>query len=82
MALILAATATAVAAGAQSASAGAGPAPTPAEAEAIGREAYRYGLPLLEFLRVRRENTSVRAPDGSGNAPVNRLSNAAQVRRA
>ena len=74
VALIL--VATAVAAGAQSASAGAGSAPTPAEAEAIGREAYRYGLPLLEFLRVRRENTSVRAPDGSGNAPVNRLSNA------
>ena len=63
-------------AGAQTSSAGTTATTTPAEAEAIGREAYRYGLPLLEFLRVRRENTSVRAPDGRGNAPVNRFSNA------
>src|SRR5688572_23714618 len=46
------------------------------QAEALGREAYRYGLPLLEFLRVRRENTSVKAPDGRGNAPLNRFSHA------
>ncbi|HSD76163.1 MAG TPA: DUF1254 domain-containing protein, partial [Solirubrobacteraceae bacterium] len=42
----------------------------------LGREAYEYGLPLLEYLRVRREQTSVRAPDGRGNAPVNQLSHA------
>jgi hypothetical protein len=52
------------------------PAVTREQAEALGREAYRYGLPLLEFLRVRRENTSVKAPDGHGNAPLNRFSNA------
>jgi hypothetical protein len=42
----------------------------------LGREAYRYGLPLLEFLRVRAEMTSVTAPDGRGNAPVNAFSHA------
>ena len=41
-----------------------------------GREAYVYGLPLLEFLRVRREQTAVAAPDGRGRAPVNRFSHA------
>ncbi len=46
------------------------------QAVETGREAYRYGLPLLEFLRVREEMTSVRAPDGRGNAPVNLFSHA------
>lgn len=49
---------------------------TPGEAEALGKQAYDYGLPLLEFLRVRREQTSVRCPDRRGNAPVNSFSNA------
>jgi hypothetical protein len=49
---------------------------SPAQAQALGREAYRYGLPLLDFLRIRREMTSVNAPDGRGNAPVNVLANA------
>lgn len=56
-------------------------APPGAEAEraaavALGREAYRYGLPLLEVLRVRREQTSVTVPDRRGNAPVNTFSHA------
>ena len=46
------------------------------EAKALGKQAYDYGLPLLEFLRIRREQTSVRCPDGRGNAPVNSFSNA------
>jgi hypothetical protein len=46
------------------------------QARALGKQAYDYGLPLLEFLRVRHEQTSVRCPDGRGNAPVNSLSNA------
>jgi hypothetical protein len=50
--------------------------PTAAQAEALGKQAYDYGFPLLEFLRVRREETSVRCPDGRGNAPVNSFSNA------
>jgi hypothetical protein len=49
---------------------------TPAQATELGRQAYRYGLPVLEFLRIRREMTSVAAPDGRGNAPVNVFSHA------
>jgi hypothetical protein len=49
---------------------------TPSQAQELGREAYRYGIPLLEFLRIRREMTSVAAPDGRGNAPVNTFSHA------
>jgi hypothetical protein len=48
----------------------------PEQARELGREAYVYGLPLLEFLRVRKEMTSVKAPDGRGNAPVNTFSHA------
>ena len=49
---------------------------SPEQAEGLGREAYRYGIPLLEFLRIRSEMTSVKAPDGKGNAPVNALDSA------
>ena len=51
-------------------------APTPQEAAELGRQAYRYGFPLLEFMRVRKEQTSVSCPDGKGSAPVNSFSNA------
>lgn len=50
---------------------------TPDQARELGRQAYDYGFPLLEVLRVRREETSVRCPDAAGNAPVNSISNAA-----
>ena len=50
--------------------------PTPQEAEALGKQAYDYGFPLLEILRVRKEMTSVACPDHRGNAPVNSFSNA------
>ena len=50
--------------------------PTPEEAAALGKQAYDYGFPLLEFLRVRREQTSVECPDIRGNSPVNSFSNA------
>ena len=49
---------------------------SPDQAAELGREAYRYGIPLLEMLRIRTEMTSVRAPDGRGNAPVNAFSHA------
>jgi hypothetical protein len=49
---------------------------TPEQATALGREAYLYGFPLLEFLRVRSTATSVRCPDGRGNGPLNTFSNA------
>ncbi|MEZ5155461.1 MAG: DUF1254 domain-containing protein [Solirubrobacterales bacterium] len=68
---------TLAAAAAFTASADAGlAAPTAGEAEQLGREAYRYGLPLMEFLRVRKEQTSVACPDGRGNSPVNSFANA------
>ena len=49
---------------------------TPEQATALGREAYLYGFPVLEFLRVRSTATSVRCPDGRGNGPLNTFSNA------
>ena len=49
---------------------------TPDQAAKLGHEAYRYGVPLLELLRIRTEMTSVRAPDERGNAPVNTFSHA------
>lgn len=53
-----------------------GPAVTPAQAAALGAQAYRYGFPLLEVLRVRRTETSVRCPDNAGDAPVNSFATA------
>jgi hypothetical protein len=50
-------------------------APTALGAADVGRQAYEYGFPLLEVVRVRREMTSVRCPDARGNAPVNTFSN-------
>jgi hypothetical protein len=47
---------------------------TTEEAAALGQEAYLYGFPLLETLRVRSTGTSVRCPDTEGHAPVNALS--------
>ena len=58
------------------ATAAAGSPPTRDEAVQAGREAYLYGFPLIDFLRIRRENTSVKAPDKRGNAPVNFFSHA------
>ena len=49
---------------------------TTARATALGRLAYLYGFPLLEFLRVRETEASVRCPDLEGDAPVNSFSNA------
>ncbi len=50
-------------------------APGPLAATDLGSQAYEYGFPLLEVMRVRREMTSVRCPDLRGNAPVNAFSN-------
>ncbi len=47
------------------------------EAVQLGRDAYAYGLPLVEYLRIRREETSVRYSNGRGAAPVNAFSHAA-----
>lgn len=54
---------------------------TTAQAAALGRQAYLYGFPLLEFLRVQATETSVRCPDRMGDAPVNAFSNAQRFAR-
>ncbi|MCW2606992.1 MAG: hypothetical protein JWO60_1685 [Frankiales bacterium] len=72
---LAAATAVLLAGGAHASTAPGAPGATdPASALQVGADAYEYGLPLLEFLRVRREMTSVRCPDEQGNAPVNLFS--------
>ncbi len=50
-----------------------------AQARALGERAYLYGFPLLEFLRVRRTDTSVRCPDRVGDAPVNSFSESTRL---
>ncbi len=50
--------------------------PTPAQAADLGRQAYDYGFPLLDLLRIRHEMTSVPCPDDRGNAPINHFANA------
>jgi hypothetical protein len=47
----------------------------------LAGEAYRYGFPLMEFLRVRDEETSVPRPDHKGDAPVNTFSHADRFAR-
>jgi hypothetical protein len=42
----------------------------------LGVQAYVYGLPLMEFLRVRETMTSIPCADAEGNAPVNAFSHA------
>jgi hypothetical protein len=73
---VAAAVAAVLAAAAAAPSAGAAAAVTPREAGGLGQQAYLYGFPLLEFLRVRRTATSVRCPDAKGDVPVNAFSNA------
>ena len=50
-------------------------APTPEQAYELGKEAFTYGYPLLEFNRVRSD-------DIANMAPVNRLANAQQLAKA
>lgn len=49
---------------------------TEAQAKQVGTDAYDYGFPLMEFLRVARQNTSVTVPDAFADAPINELGNA------
>ena len=53
-----------------------GAAIAPEQANELGKQAYVYGYPLLDMLRIRREMTSVPCPDGRGNAPINHFANA------
>jgi hypothetical protein len=51
-------------------------------AEQIGTAAYDYGIPLMEFLRQAREQTSVTVPNSLSDAPVNQLGNARNLANA
>jgi len=51
---------------------------TAPEAKELGKQAYDYGFPLLDMLRIRHEMSSVPCPDGKGNAPINRIANASK----
>lgn len=53
------------------AAAPAGADPEPSQLGGLTQQAYLYGFPLMEFLRVEQTATSVRCPDARGNAPVN-----------
>ena len=66
-----------IAGGVATATAGA-QAPSADQARELGKQAYDYGFPLLDMLRIRHEMTSVPCPDGRGNAPLNTLANAAK----
>jgi hypothetical protein len=47
-----------------------------AAAEQAGTDAYVYGIPLMEFMRQRRQQTSVTVPNSLSDAPVNQLGSA------
>lgn len=51
------------------------------QAVTLAGQAYRYGFPLMEFLRVEAAETSVRAPDHAGDAPLNTFANALRFAR-
>jgi hypothetical protein len=57
----------------------AGAAPTPAQAARAAQAAYLYGIPLMEFLRTAREQTSVTVPNTHSDAPVNQFGSARQL---
>jgi hypothetical protein len=58
-------------------------APTPAQqqvnAAQVGLDGYDYGIPLMEFLRQSREQTSVTVPNSLSDAPVNQLGSARKL---
>jgi hypothetical protein len=55
--------------------------PEPSQIGGLTQQAYLYGFPLMEFLRVERTATSVRCPDSRGNAPVNVMGTARRFAR-
>ena len=54
----------------------AGPELTEAAAVQIGTQAYEYGIPLMEFVRQARQQTSVTVPNSQSDAPLNQLGSA------
>ena len=55
---------------------------TPAAAGDLAYRAYEYGIPLMEFLRQARQQTSVTVPNAQSDAPLNRLGSAQRLATA
>ena len=58
------------------------PALTPAAAGDLAYRAYEYGIPLMEFLRQARQQTSVTVPNAQSDAPLNQLGSAQRLATA
>jgi hypothetical protein len=48
-------------------------------AQKVAIDAYLYGIPLMEFVRQARQQTSVTVPDSKSDAPVNQLGSAREL---
>jgi hypothetical protein len=55
---------------------------TQAAAEELGQQAYKYGIPLMEFVRQARQQTSVTVPNAHSDAPLNQLGSARNLATA
>ncbi len=55
---------------------------TQAQAEQIGTDAYVYGIPLMDFVRQLRTQTSVTVPNDLSDAPVNSFGSARHLASA
>jgi hypothetical protein len=51
-------------------------------AQTLGTEAYEYGIPLMEFVRQARQQTSVTVPNSLSDAPLNQLGSARHLATA
>jgi hypothetical protein len=51
-------------------------------AQTLGTEAYEYGIPLMEFVRQERQQTSVTVPNSLSDAPLNQLGSARHLATA
>src|SRR5664279_2232987 len=56
--------------------------PNQAQTQALAYQAYEYGIPLMEFLRQARQQTSVTAPNAHSDAPLNQLGSARSLATA
>jgi hypothetical protein len=53
--------------------------PSAANAAKAANDAYVYGLPLMEFVRQARQQTSVTVPNSQSDAPLNQFGSARQL---
>ena len=53
-----------------------------AQTQALAYQAYEYGIPLMEFLRQARQQTSVTVANAHSDAPINQLGSARSLATA